>query len=171
MRMKKRESLLQRRQRPLLTQCLWLAAFLLVLFAIFPPAASTQSSADQASLDGAIEQARQRTAADPSSAKAQVTLGDLLLTRGSLDEAQKAFEAALSLNARDHDALTGKGMVLARKGKDQEAEAVLRKALMMNPNPVRTFYELGMLFEKKGDYAKAIAEYKNGIEKYKQGRR
>ena len=93
------------------------------------------------------------------------------MKKGSLDEAAKAFDDALAINGRYHDALTGKGIVLARKGKDQEAEETLQKALLLNPNPVRTYYELGSLYEKKGDFAKAIAAYKKGIEKYKQGRK
>ena len=167
---------------------LLLVAFCLPLVMVIPLAAQAQQAAGQvpmagesvegstdqagqASLNEAIGQARQRIAADPSSAKAQVMLGDLLLTKGSLEEAEKAFDAALALNARDHDALTGKGIVLARMGKVQAAEEMLQKALILNPNPVRTYYELGLLYEKRGDYEKAIAEYKNGIEKYKQGRR
>jgi len=123
------------------------------------------------SLDEAIDLARQRIMADPSSVQAQVTLGNLLLKKGSLVEAEKAFDSALSLNARYHEALTGKGIVLARMGKDQAAEELLQRALILNPNPVRTYYELGLLYEKKGDLAKAIIEYKEGIEKYKQGRK
>ncbi len=100
-----------------------------------------------------------------------VQLGNLLLKKGSLEEAAKAFDDALAINGRYHDALTGKGIVLARMGKDQEAEETLQKALLLNPNPVRTYYELGSLYEKKGEFGKAIADYKKGIEKYKQGRK
>lgn len=122
------------------------------------------------SLNEAIDRARQKIAADPSSEKAQVELGNLLLKNGDLAEAAKAFDQALALNARYHDAMTGKGIVLARMGKEQEAEEMLQKALVLNPNPVRTHYELGLLYEKRGDFDKAIAEYKQGLEKYNQGR-
>ena len=56
-------------------------------------------------------------------------------------------------------------------GKDKEAEELLQKALVLNPNPVRTYYELGFLYEKREDYTSAVAEYKKGIEKYQQGRK
>jgi tetratricopeptide (TPR) repeat protein len=133
--------------------------------------ARTDDEAPLNSLDEAIDLARQRITADPSSLKEQVALGYLLLQRGSLEEAEKVFDGVLSLNARYHDALTGKGIVLARMGKDQAAEELLQKALILNPNPVRTYFELGLLYEKKGEFAKAVAEYKKGIEKYKQGRK
>ena len=123
------------------------------------------------SLDEAINLARKRILANPSSERAQVTLGYLLLKRGALTEAEKAFDNALSLNGRYHEALTGKGITLARMGKAQAAEELLQRALVLNPNPVRTYYELGLLYEKRGDLSKAIAEYKKGIEKYQQGRK
>lgn len=134
-------------------------------------AAGTPTDASQASLDEAIRLARQKIATDPSSEENLVQLGNLLLKKGSLEEAAKAFDGALSINGKYHDALTGKGIVLERLGKDQEAEETLQKALLLNPNPVRTYYELGSLYEKRGDFAKAVIEYKKGVEKYKQGRK
>jgi tetratricopeptide (TPR) repeat protein len=129
------------------------------------------AKAPQYSLDEAIGLARQRITAAPSDVKEQVTLGYLLLKKGSHEEAGKAFDGALSLNARTHEALTGKGIALARMGKNQVAEEFLQKALILNPNPVRTYRELGLLYENKGDFAKAVIEYKKGLEKYKQGRK
>jgi tetratricopeptide (TPR) repeat protein len=138
-----------------------------------PAEMAEQSAAQpsQASLDEAINLARQKITADPSSVQEQVSLGFLLLKKGALAEAQKVFDDALALNNNYHDALTGKGIVLARMGKDQEAEELFQKALVLNPNPVRTHYELGFLYEKRADYTSAVAEYKKGIEKYQQGRK
>ena len=132
--------------------------------------APTEESA-QNSLEEAIEQAKQRIKEDPTSLKEQVALGYLLVKQGSFAEAEKIFDDVLKVNERDHDALTGKGMVLAKTGKDQEAEEILKKALILNPNPIRAHYELGLLYEKRGDFAQANAEYNKGIEKFKQGRK
>lgn len=166
----------------------FLVVFCLLLFSIPSFAAEEQKAANtqpqasgqidnpeagnaQNSLDMAIEQAREEIEKKPSSAEDRVALGYLLLKKGLNEEAGKAFDEALSLNGRYHDALTGKGIILERMGEDQEAEKLLRQALVLNPNPVRTYYELGRLYEKRGDFAQAITEYKNGLEKYKQGRR
>jgi len=132
--------------------------------------APTEESA-QNSLEVEIEQARQRIKEDPASLKAQVALGYLLLKQNSLTEAEKIFDDVLKVKEDYHEALTGKGIVLARTGKDQAAEEILQKALILNPNPVRTYYELGLLYEKRGDFVQANTEYKNGIEKFKQGRK
>ena len=141
-----------------------------------------QSSADERSgssaveknensIDQAIDSARQKTEEDPSSFKDRTVLGYLLLQKGSLEEAGKVFDEALAINGYYHEAMTGKGIVLSRMGKDQEAEEVLQNALKLNPNPVRTYYELGLLYEKRGDFSRANTEYKKGIEKFKQGRK
>jgi len=132
---------------------------------------SSPEKSSRSSLDEAIEKARQKVTADPTSEEAQTSLGYLFLKKGSFEEAEKAFDQALSLNARYHAALTGKGIVLTRLGEDEAAEEMLQKALLLNPNPVRTYYELGYLYEKKGDFEKALIEYKKGLEKYRQGRR
>jgi hypothetical protein len=41
----------------------------------------------------------------------------------------------------------------------------------LNPNPVRVHYELALLYEKRGEFARAIAEYKEGLIKYQEGKR
>jgi Flp pilus assembly protein TadD len=123
------------------------------------------------SIDQAIDSARQKIKEDPSSLKDKTGLGYLLLKKGSLAEAEKVFDEVLEVNGNYHEAMTGKGIVLSRMGKDQEAEEVLQNALQLNPNPVRTYYELGLLYEKRGDFAQANTEYKKGIEKFKQGRK
>jgi tetratricopeptide (TPR) repeat protein len=66
--------------------------------------------------------------------------------------------------------MTEEGSLLARAGNLKEAEQVLKAALVGNPNPVRTHYELGLVYEKAGDPGKALAEFKEGIAKHRQGR-
>ncbi len=109
-------------------------------------------------------------ALDPGNASLHTRLGYLLLQKNSLDEARASFEQALKLNPRAHDAMTGKGIVLRRQGNLAEAERVLKDALHLNPNPVRTHYELGLVYEQLGMPDKALAEFKEGILKHEQGR-
>ena len=98
-------------------------------------------------------------------------LGQLLLGKGALNEAMEAFDAALKLNPRSFEARVGKGIVLGRLGKFAEAEQQLRDALLLNPNPVRVHYELGLLYEKQGDFGKSVSEYKEGLKKYQEGKK
>ncbi|MEJ2034520.1 MAG: tetratricopeptide repeat protein [Deltaproteobacteria bacterium] len=151
--------------------CLVLAAALPLHAEESPVADQPRAAAPENGLHGSLAQAKQAVEAEPSSAEAHIRLGTLLLEKGSLEEAGKAFDDALDLKPRSHEAMTGKGIVLARQGQDQAAEEIFKKALLLNPNPVRVYYQLGLLYEKKGDFDQAISVYKKGIEKFKQGRK
>jgi Tfp pilus assembly protein PilF len=74
-------------------------------------------------------------------------------------EAQKVFDDALALNNSYRDALTGKGIVLARMGKDKKAEGLLQKALVLNPSPVRTHYGTQFSLRKK----KRLYQFRSGV--------
>ena len=121
-------------------------------------------------IDAEIALARANVTADPANAVLHVRLANLLVRKGALDDAMRSFDEALKLNPRMFDAKTGRGTVLARKGELKEAERILQDALLLNPNPVRTHYELGLVYEKLGDTDKAMTEFKEGIKKHEQGR-
>lgn len=121
-------------------------------------------------MDGEIETIRQEIKEKPVYS-ACLRLGNLLLGKGALNEAMHAFDEALKLNPRSHEAKTGKGIVLGRLGEFEKAEQTLRGALVLNPNPMRVHYELGLLFERRGDPGKAIAEFKEALNKYQAVRK
>jgi len=100
-----------------------------------------------------------------------VRLGYLLLNSNALADAKSAFDEALKRNSHSHAALTGEGIILARSGRLKEAEQLLQRALLFNPDPVRTQYELGLVYEQEGEPDKALAAYKEGIAKSRQGRK
>jgi TolA-binding protein len=57
------------------------------------------------------------------------------------------------------------------EGKIADEIEALRRTLVLNPHPVRVHYKLGLLHEKQGDFGKAVAEYKEGLKKYQEGKR
>ena len=126
---------------------------------------------EESSLDKEIRSLREQITAAPADTVLQVRLGYLLLKKGAPDEAQVVFAEALKLNPRSHSAMTGEGIIQAGKGDFKGAEKTLKAALVQNPNPVRTHYELGVVYEKLGEPEKALQEYKEGITKYQQGRK
>jgi len=134
-----------------------------------PPTASSQTVSISEGAD--VHNLREQIAKTPDDALLYVRLGYLLLNSGVLADAKTAFDDALKRNSHSHAALTGEGAVLARTGNLKEAEQVLKEALVRNPDPVRTRYELGLLYEKEGDPDRALAEYKEGIAKSQQGRK
>jgi tetratricopeptide (TPR) repeat protein len=122
-------------------------------------------------IDRCIEVVRNAIKSDTQKPAYYVRLGYLLLKKEAADEALHAFEEALKISPQSHTAKTGKGIALARKGELKSAEAVLTDALILNPDPIRTHYELGLLYEQTGEPDKALKQYKAGIDKYGRGRK
>jgi len=135
-----------------------------------PRAIEAQPPLPDPKIDGEIETLRNGLKEKPSDS-AFIRLGRLLLGKGALNDALQAFDEALRLNPRSFEAKIGKGVVLGRQGELEKAEQLLRNALVLNPNPVRVHYELALLYEKRGEFGKAIAEYKEGLIKYQEGKR
>lgn len=121
-------------------------------------------------LDEAIELLKEGIDTAPEFAQTYIKLGYLQLKKNDYSAALGLFEQALSLRPNSPAAKTGKGIAVAGKGDFKRAEVILRDALVLNPNPVRTHYELGVVYQKLGDSIKAIAEYKAGMKRFKQGR-
>lgn len=100
-----------------------------------------------------------------------VLRGNLLLAGNDLAKALMAFDKALELDGDDSAALTGRAIVLARQGKFDEAERLLRQQLPLTPDPARLYLELGRIHEQRGEHAKALSVFKEGIRLHEQGRR
>ena len=154
-------------RKTVVARCLSLAVVCLLLAA---PARGAEAAAPAAAAEDGITLLRQELAAKPA-APGYIRLGYLLIKKGNPDQALLAFDEAIRLNPRSHDALCGKGIAQVRKGNLDTAEQLFRDALTANPNPVRVHYELGLLYEKRGNIDKALAEYKEGLKKYQEGRR
>jgi len=122
-------------------------------------------------LDKAIEGLRERLRSNPSLVQCRLRLGYLLLKKSSNDEALKEFEEALQRVPGSHSAKTGKGIALAQKGDLKAAEIIFKDALILNPDPVKVHYELGLVYERMGQLEKALSEFREGINKYQNGRR
>ncbi len=94
--------------------------------------------------------------------------GYLQLADGNLVRALASFEEALQMNPHGAAAKTGKGIVLVRQGKFSEGEELLVESLKLNPDPTRAHYELGKIYQQRGDYEQAITEFKLAIDHYRE---
>jgi Flp pilus assembly protein TadD len=122
----------------------------------------------ESSMDGELESLRKELKETPTETSA-LRLGELLLKKGASDEALASFNRALEMNPRSLEAKIGRGVALGRMGETVKAEKALREALPLNPNPARVHLELGRLFEQRGDFARAVAEYKEGLKRFQEG--
>ena len=99
---------------------------------------------------------------DPSKFSTWKSLGDLLSDQGKDEEANKAYEKALSTNTKYSD-LT-KAMTLVRKGQIGEAEKIYKQILTDDPNNVDALRLLALLTTKGGAVDQGIMILKKCIE-------
>ena len=153
---------------------LFLGAALLVVMTALP--APVRSAEPPANLSSGVAASSASATPEGGSVSAPdwMTLtrkGYRQLDTGDLDGATASFDRALAQQPLAHAAKTGKGIVLARKGDLKGAARVLREALVLNPDPVRAHYELGRVYQRLGDFDRAVTEFKAGLEKFREGRK
>ena len=57
------------------------------------------------------------------------------------------------------------GMAHAMKGEPDKALEYFQGALKLNPKPEKVHYEMGKVYEKKGDLALAVESYKLALKR------
>lgn len=101
---------------------------------------------------------------------ARLDLAALLIDQDRLDEATALVEEVLQTNPGHRRGRLVYGVVLYHRGKLDQAEAVLSETLLVNPDPVQNHYYLGLIYERKGDQAKALYHYKHALSRLLQDR-
>lgn len=82
-----------------------------------------------------------------------------------------AAEGAGTGTAASADTTREAAAALVRQGKYDDAEALLMQAARVSPHPELLYHTLGQLHQQRGNNAKAIAAFKEGIAIHEQGRR
>lgn len=95
----------------------------------------------------------------PDTADALNNLGNLDREAGRPHEALAAFERALVLQPRHVAARNGRALALQGVGRIEEAERELATALAMDPNAATTHSNLGNLYFRRNDFARARDAY------------
>ena len=110
----------------------------------------------QASLDLAIDAARQAVALDPTNARAMQAQMLGLFFKNEVDEALKVGERAVAINPNDTELVGAYGMRLALSGEWPRGCALVSQALERNPAPLG-FYDvaLALCSYMQRDYQKA----------------
>ncbi len=117
-----------------------------------------------------LASAKDAAAADPTWGEPQVLVGELLLDQSEQNagEAAKHFEKALELNPKDGAAKAGLARVKSIQGDHEGAIAILTEAVQLNPRPERLYYQLGLVYERAGQYEKAVEAYRKALERLLQ---
>lgn len=107
---------------------------------------------------------------DRSGINEQLQQGNKLLAAGEFAKGAEAFNKVLAIQPGNNLAKLGLAMALARLGQLDEAEKQLQQLFAVSPDGARILHELGMIQMQRGDYEKAIANFKEGIRFYEQKR-
>lgn len=102
--------------------------------------------------------------ADPSCLPAYLALAEMRAAEGDLAAAEKLVGEVTARDAKNRHAKLVLGMIRLHQSKLDEAEALLNEALLLNPNPTKTRYWLGRLWEARGDAGKAAEHYRAAVE-------
>jgi tetratricopeptide (TPR) repeat protein len=107
-------------------------------------------------LDDILERTRREVDLNSSSARAHANLGSALVNRGQLDEAAKAFEAALSSKPTHFFAKASLGRIRTMQGNFAEAKELYESLKIENPNSTLPLLSLAHIAMKRDDRNQAI---------------
>jgi len=103
-------------------------------------------------------------AASPRDIEPRVELGMLLLERGDLEQARKAFEGALSCEYSHKGAVRGMATTLHRMGKLSEAAYFYLSYLSEEPEDAEVLVNLGIVLDAQGEFELAIERFRKALE-------
>ena len=109
--------------------------------------------------DGARVQAEQLAQADGGDAPSLALYGDTLWAFGLFEEAERAYDRALSLDAREARAHHGRARALAARSRLDEAMAEAQEALKLAPREPEFHHTVGVIFEREHRYEEASAAF------------
>ncbi len=101
----------------------------------------------------------------PQSLDVRLDLAELYLHLGRIDDANAYIKQVQRVEAGHRHAMLLEGIVLFRQGKNEQARAVLTQALKLNPDPARTHYYLGLVYEAQGNKDQALSHYRQALER------
>lgn len=130
---------------------LWLAAVVL--------AAVGAWAASPANLERALETQRSLVEKQPSSAAAQIDLGNLLLLGGDTTGAEAAYRKATELEPQSVVAHFNLGLLLQRQGENSHALKEYKTVLELDPKHAWAHYRTGEIQEDRGLHGTAVKSY------------
>jgi tetratricopeptide (TPR) repeat protein len=92
-------------------------------------------------------------------------LGQSELARNRFESAIHEFKRALELDPHDVDAMFGTALALRKRGDLDQAQQTLEEISKRDPGYAGLAEQSGLLFEARGEYAKAVGAYRAALEK------
>jgi tetratricopeptide (TPR) repeat protein len=122
------------------------------------------ASEQRAAFDRALDDYLLAQRANAERPDAHVKIGIVFASRGRLEDARRAYQAALRIAPWFVPAHVQLADLLRRQGRDDEGEAELRKALRDDAGSATLHQALGQLLARRGRRAEALAELRRAQE-------
>jgi hypothetical protein len=111
-------------------------------------------------IESAIEQLHKARELDPNSPKLALELGKLLSIAGRGKEALEVIEGIPTISRQDKaELLTASGSAKRQLGELDKAEELLIQASKLDTRSGRIFFELGQVYQARGEVEKAMLTY------------
>ncbi len=107
----------------------------------------------------ATEACERAIANDPQNPDTRVTLGELRLATGRLDEALKEYNTVLARQPNNANAILGLAETFKAAGKLPEAEAAYKRSIELQPNYWGGYNRLGAFYYSRSRYAEAASMF------------
>ena len=114
---------------------------------------------EQGSIDDAIARYDRAISLKPGYSEAHSNLGNLLQDKGQLDEAVRSYRWALEVRPNNEEAHYNLARALKGLGRYDEAHECYDRALQLRPDHAAAHVSRGLIFLRRGDFAKGWPEY------------
>jgi len=113
--------------------------------------------------DAALQAAERVKDLAPGDPDSFIFLGNVLVAQGSLAKAAEAYEQALKLDPENIRALENLGNYYALLDPDK-ALAYYQRYIDLNPRDADIYFQMALVYQKRGNFSKALTLYKQSIE-------
>jgi tetratricopeptide (TPR) repeat protein len=114
-------------------------------------------------IDASIAKVRSFLATQPNSAPGHELLGAALALKGDVDGGLKELRRAVELDPKRSSAYTKIGDVMLARKEPQQARQYFQDAVKLDPTDRLPHQRLGLIYEREGNDAGAIAHYEKGV--------
>jgi eukaryotic-like serine/threonine-protein kinase len=118
---------------------------------------------DQGKFDVGIQELNQALKDDPRSAEAHAELAEAYRKQDRIDDAKKEFQTAIDLDSDNWRWPYLLGALQIDAGDLKSAEQNLNVALAKTPDNARVLYDLGLVYQKQDDLAKAQSALEQSV--------
>lgn len=142
---------------------IWVVVFASILLGV-PALLSIQRSWVKFLWARKLAQARRFAQLNQSSLEAQYELGILEATRGQIERARVAFDAALSILPSHAPSLVGHGHLAAQSGDLSQALDYFERAARIDERLFSAHFGIGTVLQAREQYARSISAFERALE-------